>query len=71
MDCPKCKYYNTLVVDTRNNKDYTVIRRRRECQKCGYKFTTYERIEPEEMKIENKARRTLEKIERILDSDFR
>jgi len=45
MHCPKCQKDNTSVVDSRD-VDYNSIRRRRECESCGYRFTTYEKIEP-------------------------
>jgi transcriptional repressor NrdR len=43
MYCPKCNSDKTSVTDSRS--DGGAIRRRRECQECGYRFTTYERIE--------------------------
>jgi len=43
MRCPYCMHENTKVVDKRDTPD--AIRRRRECLKCGKRFTTYERIE--------------------------
>lgn len=43
MFCPKCNSDKTSVVDSRS--DGGAIRRRRECQECEYRFTTYERIE--------------------------
>ena len=45
MKCPYCSYLDSKVVDSRNGKDGTSIRRRRECLKCNRRFTTYERIE--------------------------
>ena len=45
MKCPFCGYENTKVVDSRDTEDLTVTRRRRECEKCNERFTTYERIE--------------------------
>ncbi len=45
MICPKCKKDNDKVIESRPNKDGTSIRRRRECLECGYRFTSYERIE--------------------------
>lgn len=45
MKCPYCINEATDVVETRGNEDLTVTRRRRECGKCGKRFTTYERIE--------------------------
>ncbi|HBV68060.1 MAG TPA: transcriptional regulator NrdR [Clostridiales bacterium] len=45
MKCPKCNYTDSKVVDTRPTDDGFKIRRRRECTECGYRFTTYEKIE--------------------------
>jgi transcriptional repressor NrdR len=44
MRCPYCKHENSRVLDKRSSSE-TAIRRRRECEKCGRRFTTYERIE--------------------------
>lgn len=43
MKCPKCTSENLSVVDSRS--DGEAIRRRRECQSCNFRFSTYERIE--------------------------
>ena len=45
MQCPKCHYNGSRVVDSRPSDEGRAIRRRRECEKCGYRFTTFERIE--------------------------
>ncbi len=45
MRCPFCGYPDTKVLDSRPTEDGTVIRRRRECPRCGARFTTYERYE--------------------------
>jgi len=45
MNCPKCGYHDTKVLETRESDDGTVIRRRRECNSCHERFTTFERIE--------------------------
>ena len=45
MKCQFCGCLESKVVDSRINEDGTVIRRRRECEKCGKRFTTYETIE--------------------------
>lgn len=45
MRCPKCNYEDSRVIETRAVEDGSVIRRRRECPRCGQRFTTYERIE--------------------------
>lgn len=45
MRCPFCKHGDTKVTDSRATDDKNSIRRRRECQNCGKRFTTYEMIE--------------------------
>lgn len=45
MRCPYCKTENDKVIDSRIANEGTVIRRRRECEMCGRRYTTYERIE--------------------------
>ena len=45
MKCPFCGYKEDKVVDSRATQEETAIRRRRECLKCGKRFTTYERVE--------------------------
>lgn len=45
MKCPYCASKQTEVVETRDNEDLEMIRRRRACVSCGKRFTTYERIE--------------------------
>jgi transcriptional repressor NrdR len=45
MKCPYCGHLENKVVDSRLNKEYTITRRRRLCESCGHRFTTYERLE--------------------------
>jgi len=45
MRCPRCHNLEDRVLDSRMTKDGLVIRRRRECLRCGHRFTTYERAE--------------------------
>lgn len=45
MKCPYCSTEATEVIETRENEDLAVTRRRRTCTKCEKRFTTYERIE--------------------------
>ena len=45
MKCPFCNYNDTKVIDSRGQDDNSVIRRRRLCDSCGKRFTTYERID--------------------------
>lgn len=45
MKCPVCYFPDTKVVDSRVASDGFSIRRRRECLKCGFRFSTYEELE--------------------------
>ncbi len=45
MNCPFCKQSDTRVIDTRLTEAGLAIRRRRQCAKCGKRFTTYEKAE--------------------------
>ncbi len=45
MKCPGCSGMENKVIDSRLNKEGTVIRRRRECLSCSERFTTYEKLE--------------------------
>lgn len=45
MRCSNCQNKNTKVLDSRPIEEGRAIRRRRECERCGFRFTTFERIE--------------------------
>ena len=45
MRCPFCGEENTRVIDSRPAEDSNAIRRRRQCDECGKRFTTYEKVE--------------------------
>ena len=45
MKCPKCSATHSRVVDSRHADEANAIRRRRECENCGTRFTTFEHIE--------------------------
>lgn len=45
MKCPFCNEDNTRVIDSRPSDENTAIRRRRQCESCGKRFTTYEKLE--------------------------
>lgn len=49
MLCPACKKSDSKVLDSRD--EATFVRRRRECLKCHYRFTTYEKIEAFKIKV--------------------
>ncbi|MBS3101825.1 transcriptional regulator NrdR [Candidatus Woesearchaeota archaeon] len=54
MKCPYCSNEETKVVDKRETESLSVTRRRRECLKCGKRFTTYEKVEELEIVIVKK-----------------
>ena len=45
MKCPYCGFTQDKVIDSRESKDADSIRRRRECERCTKRFTTYERLD--------------------------
>ncbi len=45
MKCPSCHYPDTKVTDSRLVNEGMAVRRRRECLKCGFRFSTYEEVE--------------------------
>ena len=45
MKCPYCGFVESKVIDSRPTDESAAIRRRRECLKCGKRFTTYEKLE--------------------------
>ncbi|AXG09315.1 transcriptional regulator NrdR [Haloplanus rubicundus] len=53
MDCPDCGHGRTNVVDT-GATDSMTVRRRRECQRCSFRFTTYERPEWETLQVKKR-----------------
>lgn len=66
MRCPKCNYEYTVVVDSRRHLGEgknNFIRRRRECDECRYRFTTYERIDMDDVK--ESQRRPLHEILKV------
>lgn len=54
MRCPYCENDGTKVIDSRHTEDGHAIRRRRECERCGKRFTTYEKIEEMVMMVVKK-----------------
>ncbi|MFH0357699.1 transcriptional regulator NrdR [Streptococcus sp. P25B114] len=54
MRCPKCQSLKSNVVDSRQAEDGNTIRRRRSCDQCGQRFTTYERIEEKTLVVVKK-----------------
>jgi len=54
MNCPDCSNDRTRVLDTGPNADGDVVRRRRECQRCSFRFTTYERPEWDAVQVKKR-----------------
>ena len=54
MRCQYCGYLESRVIDSRPTEEATSIRRRRECMRCGRRFTTYEKIETAPVMVVNK-----------------
>jgi transcriptional repressor NrdR len=63
MYCPYCKNNEVKVVDKRDNEETNTTRRRRECLKCGKRFTSYERVETVLLNVEKRSG-TLEEFDR-------
>ena len=64
MRCPKCGSRDDKVIDSRQSRDSSSIRRRRQCLSCGYRFTTYEEIERSDLRVVKRDRRTHEQFDR-------
>src|SRR5438270_13142845 len=63
MRCPKCGSRDDKVIDSRQSRDSSSIRRRRECLSCEYRFTPYEEIERSDLRVV-KRDRTHEQFDR-------
>jgi transcriptional repressor NrdR len=67
MRCSQCKFTDTKVIESREAADGEAIRRRRACTECGYRFTTYERVErPQLIVIKNDGTRELFDRQKLL-----
>lgn len=72
MRCSQCHFEDTKVIESREAADGQAIRRRRACTQCGYRFTTYERIErPQLIVIKNDGTRELFNREKLLAGLYR
>ena len=56
MRCPRCGSRDDKVIDSRQSRDASSIRRRRECLNCKYRFTTYEEIERSDLRVVKRDR---------------
>ena len=72
MKCPFCKQADSRVIDSRAAEDGATIRRRRECNGCGRRFTTYEVVEKLPlMVVKQDGRREVFKRDKILNGVIR
>ena len=72
MRCNECHYADTKVIESRDVTDNQAIRRRRVCLQCGYRFTTYERVErPQLIVVKNDGTRQLFNRQKLLDGLYR
>src|SRR5690349_1746215 len=55
MRCPKCGAQDDKVIDSRSSGDGSQIRRRRECLDCGARFTTYEQVFHDPMRVKKRS----------------
>ena len=68
MKCPYCDHPDTRVIDSRPTEEGHAIRRRRGCDSCGKRFTTYEKIEvPMFMVVKKDARREVFDRNKVLN----
>jgi transcriptional repressor NrdR len=51
MKCPRCQADDDKVLDSRSAREGAAIRRRRECLRCGARFTTYEEVDRDEVQV--------------------
>ena len=72
MRCPMCGEGSDRVIDSREAPDGDVVRRRRVCEPCGHRFTTYERIETTPLIVVKKdGRRETFRREKLLEGVFK
>jgi len=55
MRCPFCSHDNSQVKDSRPSEDGAAIRRRRQCEECGARFTTFERVQLRDLTVVKKT----------------
>ena len=75
MRCPFCQNEDTQVKDSRPTEDGAAIRRRRQCDKCGSRFTTFERVQLRELIVLKRSGRRVpfdrEKLDRSISIALR
>ncbi|MFA5777320.1 MAG: transcriptional regulator NrdR [Parcubacteria group bacterium] len=71
MICPFCNHNETKVIDSRDTNDGKAIRRRRECEKCHSRFSTYEEVEIMRLSVVKKDGRKEEYNKKKIESGIR
>lgn len=72
MKCGQCSHDDTKVIESRDVVNGQAVRRRRACPSCGYRFTTYERVErPQLVVIKNDGTRELFNRQKLLGGLYR
>src|SRR5919108_3578829 len=75
MRCPFCQNEDTQVKDSRPTEDGAAIRRRRQCDKCGSRFTTFERVQLRELNVVKRSGRRVpfdrDKLQRSVEIALR
>ena len=72
MKCSQCQHADTKVIESRDVTDGEAIRRRRACEQCQHRFTTYERVErPQIIVVKNDGNRELFNREKLLAGLYR
>lgn len=72
MKCGQCNHDDTKVIESRDVVNGQAIRRRRACPSCGYRFTTYERVErPQLVVVKNDGTRELFSRQKLLAGLYR
>jgi transcriptional repressor NrdR len=72
VKCHDCDYLDSKVIESRDLDDDATIRRRRQCLRCGYRFTTYERMEMPNLVVQKKdGRRELFDRDKVAGGIYR
>jgi transcriptional repressor NrdR len=72
MRCSQCQHTDTKVIESREVNEGESIRRRRACEKCQFRFTTYERVErPQIIVVKNDGNRELFNRDKLLAGLYR
>ncbi len=71
MKCPKCGFEDTKVLDSRPTNEGLAIRRRRECNKCEFRFSTHEQMEILDLTILKRDGRTQPYMREKIESGIR